>query len=91
VETPDVKSPADELAYWQGKGRYGDETVRSLASVVCGESALEAAGASVVTRVDRARAAFQEAMRQLLFVAQRSRRAVRRHGCLQAKEAITRR
>jgi hypothetical protein len=31
-----------ELAYWQGKGRYGDETVRSLAAVVCGESKLEA-------------------------------------------------
>jgi hypothetical protein len=35
-------APARELAYWQGKGRYGDETVRSLAALVCGESTLEA-------------------------------------------------
>jgi hypothetical protein len=38
-------APTRELAYWQGKGRYGDETVRSLAAVVCGESALEALNA----------------------------------------------
>jgi hypothetical protein len=35
-------APARELAYWQGKGRYGDETVRSLAALVCGEGTLEA-------------------------------------------------
>jgi Rad52/22 family double-strand break repair protein len=34
-----------ELAHWQRKGRYGDETVRSLATVVCSESALEALNA----------------------------------------------
>ena len=43
--TVGARSPADELAYWQGKGRYGDETVRSLAAVVCGESAPEALNA----------------------------------------------
>jgi hypothetical protein len=30
-----------ELAHWQRKGRYRDETVRSLAALVCGESTLE--------------------------------------------------
>jgi hypothetical protein len=35
-------APARELAYWQGKGRYGDETVRSLAALVCRESKVEA-------------------------------------------------
>ena len=35
-------APTRELAYWQAKGCYGDETVRSLAALVCGESALEA-------------------------------------------------
>jgi hypothetical protein len=33
---------AQELAYWQGKGRYGDETVRSLAALICGQSRIEA-------------------------------------------------
>jgi hypothetical protein len=35
-------APARELAYWQSKGRFGEETVRSLAALVCGESKLEA-------------------------------------------------
>jgi hypothetical protein len=35
-------APVRELGYWQGKGRYGDESVRSLASLVCGENTLEA-------------------------------------------------
>jgi hypothetical protein len=30
-----------ELAYWQEKGRYGDEAVQSLAALVCGEKAIE--------------------------------------------------
>jgi hypothetical protein len=28
------------VAYWQEKGRYGDETVRSLTKLVCDEDAL---------------------------------------------------
>jgi hypothetical protein len=43
--TADASSAADELAYWQRKGRYGDETVRSLAALVCCESRLEALNA----------------------------------------------
>jgi hypothetical protein len=42
ADTPVAKSAADELAYWQRKGRYADECVRSLAELVCGESAMEA-------------------------------------------------
>jgi hypothetical protein len=38
-------APARELAYWQDRGRYGDETVRSLATLVCGEGRLEALNA----------------------------------------------
>ncbi len=45
ADTADASSAADELAYWQRKGRYGDETVRSLAAVVSGESRLEALNA----------------------------------------------
>ena len=41
ADTPVAKAGSDELAYWQRKGRYGDEVVRSLAELVCGESALE--------------------------------------------------
>ena len=41
ANSPAAKSAADELAYWQQKGRYGDEVVRSLAELVCGESAIE--------------------------------------------------
>jgi hypothetical protein len=41
ADTPDTKSPADELAYWQRKGRYGDEAVRSLGELVCCEGAIE--------------------------------------------------
>ena len=33
--------PLERLAYWRGKGRYGDETVRSLAELVCDEGAPE--------------------------------------------------
>jgi hypothetical protein len=40
--TPVGTAPARELAYWQGKGGFGDETVRSLAALVCGESKIEA-------------------------------------------------
>ena len=40
--TPVQTAPARELAYWQDKGRFGDETVRSLAALVCGENRLEA-------------------------------------------------
>lgn len=29
------------LAYWQRKGRYGDETVSALAELACGETAIE--------------------------------------------------
>jgi hypothetical protein len=43
--TPAEAPGRPELAYWQGKGRYRDETVRSLAAVICGESALEALNA----------------------------------------------
>jgi hypothetical protein len=43
--TPVETAPVRELAYWQGKGGYGDETVRSLAALVCGESALGALNA----------------------------------------------
>jgi hypothetical protein len=41
-DTQHGKSAADELAYWQQKGRYGGEAVRSLAELICGESAIEA-------------------------------------------------
>jgi hypothetical protein len=41
ADAPDAKSAADELAYWQRKGRYGDEVVRSLAALVCGEPAFD--------------------------------------------------
>jgi hypothetical protein len=41
ADTPETRSAGDELAYWQQKGRYGDEVVRSLAELVCGESAIE--------------------------------------------------
>jgi hypothetical protein len=41
ADTPVAQSAADELTYWQQKGRYGDELVRSLAALVCGESAIE--------------------------------------------------
>ena len=32
---------AERLAYWQRRGRYRDECVRSLAALACGESAIE--------------------------------------------------
>ena len=32
---------ADDVAYWQRKGRYGDEAVRSLAALVSGEGSIE--------------------------------------------------
>jgi hypothetical protein len=43
--TPAEAPGRPELAYRQRKGRYLDETVRSLAVVVCGESVLEALNA----------------------------------------------
>jgi hypothetical protein len=39
--TPVETAPARGLAYWRDKGRYGDETVRSLAALVCDEGRLE--------------------------------------------------
>jgi hypothetical protein len=44
-------APVGELAYWQAKGRYGDETVRSLAAVVCDEGKLEALTAQQFTEL----------------------------------------
>jgi hypothetical protein len=38
---PTAKRGSDAVAYWQEKGRYGDECVRSLATLVYGEGALE--------------------------------------------------
>jgi hypothetical protein len=35
------RSAAERLAYWQEKGRYRDETVRSLAGLVCDGDALQ--------------------------------------------------
>jgi hypothetical protein len=42
ADQPVAHSAADDLAYWQQKGRFGDQAVRSLAALVCGESATEA-------------------------------------------------
>jgi hypothetical protein len=39
---PVETAPARGLAHWRNKGRYGDETVRSLAALACGESRPEA-------------------------------------------------
>jgi hypothetical protein len=41
ADTPAAESAARQVAYWQEKGGYGDETVRSLTKFVCDEDALE--------------------------------------------------
>jgi hypothetical protein len=40
-DAPTATRGSDAVAYWQERGRYGDECVRSLAALVYGESALE--------------------------------------------------
>ena len=40
-DPPGAAPAAHDLAYWQQKGRYRDDAVRSLAELVCGESCIE--------------------------------------------------
>jgi hypothetical protein len=41
ADPPAAESAAERLAYWRAKGRYGDETVRLLAQLVCDQGAVE--------------------------------------------------
>jgi hypothetical protein len=41
ADTPIAAAAPRELAYWQQKGRYGDDLVRALAELVCGEGDIE--------------------------------------------------